>query len=65
MVYGGSDIISSDSVQGGILFSFIISQKAIPDFVLSWDEQVIPGKKIIPWAVQSSTPRGHFFVWDK
>ena len=71
MVYGGSDIISSDSVQGGILFylisrqagmdgffrvenalwtvrrryvqggilfSFIISQKAIPDFVLSWDK---------------------------
>ena len=25
-------------VQGGILFSFIISQKAIPDFVLSWDK---------------------------
>ena len=37
-VRGGSEIISSDAVQGGILFSFIISQKAIPDFVLSWDE---------------------------
>ena len=27
-------------VQDGILFSFIISQKAIPDFVLSWDKLI-------------------------
>ena len=26
---------------------------------------MLPDSKNALWAVQSSTPRGHFFVWDK